>query len=269
MLRRSRPVLLASAAYLVLTTALTWPLLLRLGSVVPNDLGDPLLNTWLLAWNARAMPLTERWWDAPQFFPAHGVMAFSEHLLGLTIITTPLIWITGNALVGYNVAFFLSFPLCALSAYLLAYTIARRHDAAFVTGLAFAFAPYRMAQFAHIQVMSPYWMPVALAALHRYLDSRRVRWLVLFAAAWTMQALTCGYYLFYLSVLIGLWVLWFVVGRVSWIGLLRVVAAWAVGAVALAPVVYGYWTIQHAQGLRRDLTENIFHSSGKFGPLLD
>ena len=168
----SPAVLLATAVYFVLTVALTWPLILHPGGRVPNDLGDPLLNTWLMAWNARVLPLTEKWWNAPQFFPADGAMAFSEHLLGLSWITTPVIWLSGNPLLGYNAAFFLSFPLCALSAYFLTYSIARRHDCAFVAGLAFGFAPYRMAQFAHVQVLSAYWMPLALAGLHRYFQDR-------------------------------------------------------------------------------------------------
>jgi hypothetical protein len=267
-MRRSLgPVLAAAAAYLVLTVALTWPLVRHPGSLVPNDLGDPLLNTWLLAWNARVAPLTAEWWNAPQFYPATGTMAFSEHLLGLSIFTTPIIAATGKPLLAYNTAFFLSFVLSALSAYWLAFTIARRHDCAFVAGLAYAFAPYRMAQLAHMQVLSSYWMPVALGALHRYASERQLRWVALFAAAWVMQALSCGYYLFYLSVLVGLWILWFVSGPGWWRGVLRIALAWAVGAIVLAPVLYGYWRFQHAYGLSRGITE-IVRFSADVGSLL-
>lgn len=247
----SLPVLSATAVYVFLTVALTWPLILHPGRLVPNDLGDPLLNTWLMAWNARVLPLTADWWNAAQFFPLQGAMAFSEHLLGLSIITTPVILLSGNPLLGYNVAYLLSFPLCALSAYFLTYSIARRHDAAFVAGIAFGFAPYRMAQFAHVQVLSAYWMPLALAGLHRYFEERRFRWLALFVAGWVMQALACGYYLFYLSVLVALWLVWFTLGRERWTELLRVVVAWIAGAALLAPILYGYWQFQRAFGLRR------------------
>ena len=41
---------LAAGLYLLLTIALTWPLLPHPGSRVPNDLGDSLLNMFLLAW---------------------------------------------------------------------------------------------------------------------------------------------------------------------------------------------------------------------------
>ncbi|MEN3338908.1 MAG: hypothetical protein V7647_2584, partial [Acidobacteriota bacterium] len=205
----SPAVLAATALYFALTIVLTWPLALHPGSLVPHDPGDPLLNVWIMSWNARVLPLTSAWWNAAQFFPAQGATAFSEHLLGLSVLTTPVILLTGNPLLAYNVAFLASFLFSALSAYALTFSIARRHDAALVAGLAFGFAPYRMSQLAHVQVLSAYWMPLALAGLHRYFDDGRGRWLVLFAGAWLLQALTCGYYFFYLSVLIGLWLLWF------------------------------------------------------------
>src|SRR6478672_9034662 len=261
MRRFLNPAGLAAVIYLLLTVALTWPLILHPATIVPNDLGDPLLNSWILDWDARAVPLTAAWWNGPQFYPVPGTMAFSEHLLGLTIFTTPIIWITGNPLLAHNVAFFLSFLLSALSAYFLAYTISRRHDCALVAGFAFGFAPYRMAQFAHVQVLSAYWMPVALAALHRYFDTRRPLWLAVFAASWLLQALACGYYLFYLSVLIGLWLLWFAKGPQRTRALVHLAIAWGIATAMLAPVLYGYWRFQRAYGLRRGIDEIISFSA--------
>ena len=242
---------LAAGLYLLLTIALTWPLVLHPGGRVPNDLGDSLLNTFLLAWNARVVPFTPHWWNLPQFFPIPGAMAFSEHLLGLSLIATPVIWTTGNALLGYNLAFFLSFPLCALGAHLLTYQITKRHDLAVVAGLAYGFAPYRMAQFAHVQVLSSYWMPFALLGLHKFIETPRWRYLVVFAVSWYFQALACGYYLFYLSVLIGLWLLWFAVGRIRWADFGRLMIAWTVATLAFLPIALGYLKYQRAYGLRR------------------
>lgn len=250
---RRLPVALALAAgfYLLLTVALTWPLALHFGDRVPNDLGDSLLNVFLMSWNARETPLTQAWWNLPMFHPIPGVMAFSEHLLGQAIFTTPIIAATDNPLLAYNVAFFVSFPLCALGAHLLGYEITRRHDLALVAGVAYGFAAYRMSQLAHIQVLSAYWIPLALLGLHRFVRTRRRRWAVLFAVSWLMQALACGYYLFYLSVLIGLWLLWFALGRLRWAELGFLLAAWAAAMLALAPVALGYLKFQRAYGLRR------------------
>ena len=251
-MRRPLPAFgLAAGLYLLLTIALTWPLVLHMGSHVPNDLGDSLLNTFILSWNARVVPFTAEWWNLPQFHPIPGVMAFSEHLLGLSVLTTPVILATGNPLLGYNVAFFVSFPLCALFAHLLCYELTRRHDASLIAGIAYGFGPYRMSQFSHVQVLSAYWIPLALLALHLFLRRGEWRWAALFAVSWYLQALANGYYLFYLSVLVALWLLWFVVGQGRWRELGRIAVAWVTAGLGLVPVALGYWKWQHAYGFQR------------------
>src|SRR4029079_7297969 len=137
MRRLLKPAVLAAVVYILLTVALTWPLAVRPASLVPDDVRDSLLNTWMLAWNARVLALTSSWWNAPQFYPVAGTMAFSEHLLGLTIFTTPIISLTNDPPLAHHAQLFLSFVLSALSADFLAFTISRRHDCAFLGGLAF------------------------------------------------------------------------------------------------------------------------------------
>ena len=276
MRRSSVSYALASAAYAVLTVALTWPLILHPRTLLPSDLGDPLLNVWIMWWNATAVPLTDAWWNAPQFFPFRGAFALSEHLLGLSVITTPIIFATGEPVLAYNVAFLLAFFLCGLATHYLVVTLTGRHDVAFVAGTAFAFAPSRMPQIAHVQVLSAYWTPLALAGLHRFFQappesaaapsraleqSSRTWWLVLFAGAWVMQALACGYYFFFLSVLIGLWLAWFALFRGVGRDLLKAIVAWAVAAAVLAPVLYGYWRFSRAYNLRRTMTEILQFSA--------
>ncbi len=266
-MRRAAPFLVAALFYAALTTALTWPLVLQAGSRVANDLGDPLLNMWLLAWNARVLPLSEAWWNAPQFYPASGVIAFSEHLLGLSPIATPILLASNNPVLAYNVSFFLSFLLSAVTGHALGWSLTRRHDAALVAGLAFGFAPYRAAQLGHLQVLSTYWMPLALVGLEEFRRNRRWPWLILFGGAWLMQALACGYYLFFLSALVALWLLWFAVWR-SWRHLGRIVLAWAAAGALLSPLLYGYWRIQRQYGFRR-LPDEIISFSADLASVLE
>ena len=143
----------AAALYLGLTLAYCRTLLPVLGSALPNDTGDPGLNAWILWWNAHALPLTERWWNAPIFFPAQGVMALSETFLNLWPLSTPLQWLGLSPVLTYNLMFLLSFPAAALAAHALARRLTGRHDAALIAGLAFGFAPYRAAQMSHLQAL--------------------------------------------------------------------------------------------------------------------
>ncbi len=207
--RHSRGVsaaVVAFALYSLLTVALTYPLVFELSTSLPHDLGDPLLNTWILWWNAR-------------------------------------------------------FPLSALAAHLLGVELTGRHDAALVAGLTFGFGPYRAAHVAHLQILSSYWMPLALLGLHAFLRTRLSRWLALFGAAWALQGLCNGYYLFYFSVLLLLWLAWFVIraGRASLAT--RLAVAWLLAALPLLPILRGYADIHHRYGLRRGLGEIAFFSA--------
>jgi hypothetical protein len=250
-----RPVLLATAALAALTCAYTWPLAVHLGSAVAHDRGDPLLVTWILWWSTHAVPLTDTWWNAPAFYPSPGVLGFSETLLGLAPIPAPIVALTHAPLLGYNVAFLLSYLLSGLGAYFLAFVLTRRHDASFVGAVAFAFAPYRLSHTQHLQLLSSYWMPVAIAALHLYRASHKWRWAALFAASWLLQALACGYYLFFLTVFVLLWLGWFAPRRLTPHAAGRLVVAWAAAGVALAPILIGYRAIHASYGFKRSPVE--------------
>lgn len=257
-IRRTPAWIVAAAGYTGLAIVLTWPLARHLTGV-PHDVGDPILNEWILWWNSRAVPFTAAWWNAPAFWPVPGALAFSEHMAGVSVITTPLLWMGAHPQVAYNVALLATWPLSALAAHALCHRLTGRHDAAIVGALVFGFAPYRMGQTPHVQVLTSWWMALALLALHRAIDSESPRragpWIALFACAWLLQSLANGYYLFYFSVLVALWLLWFVPWRRAPMTGLALVAAWW-GAVLLAlPVLLEYRAVHARWGFERSFEE--------------
>jgi hypothetical protein len=244
--------------YAALTLLYAWPVVASLGSRLPSDIGDPGLNTWILWWNAHALPLTERWWNAPIFYPARGAFALSETLLGFAPVTTPLQWMGVSPVAAYNVAFLLSYFSAALAAHALAWRLTRSHGAALVAGVAFGFNPYRGAQLGHLQTLMSCWMPVALVALHRYVDRHRRRDLVLLGAAWILNGLATGYFLLFFAVLSGCWVLWFVRTRRE---LAAIAAALGLASLAMAPLLAGYTRHQAAFGVSRGIGEIVYFSA--------
>ena len=239
--------------YCAITVAFTYPLILQIGSVLPNDPGDPALNTWILWWNTQTVPFSAAWWNAPAFFPAPGVLSFSENLLGLSLISTPLHWLGVGPQAAYNVVFLLTFLFSAFGAYLLGYELTRRHDAAFIAGLLFGFAPYRIAHLPQIQSLASFPMPFALLGLHRYLQAPQPKWLALFAAGWLLQGLCNGYYLLFFSVFVGLWILWFASPWRHPRTFLSVSAAWALAALPMLPLLLRYRSVHTYFGFTRDL----------------
>jgi hypothetical protein len=262
----------AFLAYLILSLVLTWPVVRGLGSDVPGDLGDSLLNMWILAWGAEHVPKLligaigwSEFWNANIFHPDPLALALSEHLFGQTLQILPVYWLTGNIILCYNLLFISTFALSGLGAYLLVRDLTGDTRAAFIAGLVYGFLPYRIASVPHLQVLSSQWMPFALWGLNRFVTrlpapgspppppeggygatapklAKRAkagplpayRALALGTGALVLQNWSCGYYMLYFTPFVPL----FVIHRMWTLGTLRTVRTWVpLGAAALATAV--------------------------------
>ena len=170
----------SALAYLAITIVMGRQVLASVASSIASDPGDPLLTAAILTWNATHLPWSHAWYQFPIFYPMSDALAVSEHLLGISLIAAPIEWLTGSLLVSYNVTLLLSYPLCGLAMFALVRRLTNNTTAAFLAGLAYAFAPYRASHLPHIQMLVSFGMPLALLGLHEYLESRRWRWLGLF-----------------------------------------------------------------------------------------
>jgi hypothetical protein len=239
--------------YTLITVALTWPLAARMASVIPHDLGDPLGFVWILWWNANTVPLTWRWLNAPAFFPAEGAIVFQDSLLGVWPLTSAIQWLGASPVAAYNLLLILSFPLSALTAYLLCVRLSGDRVAGFAGGLAYGFALYRIAQLAHVNVLLNFWVPLVLLSLHEYANRRSLVWPIIAACCWALQGLTSGYFLIYSLLLVGLWVLFFV--RTDLRALGTIGFTWLLACAALWPWLSLYRTTHAVYGFERGIGE--------------
>jgi hypothetical protein len=202
--------------YTLATLVMTWPLPARLASEIPWDLGDSLLNCWILAWNAdhllRALGgdfgALRGFWNGNIFYPHPLALAYSEHLIAQSVQILPVYALTENPILCYNLLFLSTFVLSGLGTYLFVRAVTGNAYAAFVGGIIYAFAPYRIGQFSHIQVMTSQWMPFALYGLRRYFDAGGWRPLAGAAAALVAQNLSCGYYLLFFAPFVASYVIY-------------------------------------------------------------
>ena len=226
-----------------------------------------MFTAGLLYWNATRLPLTEAWWQLPIFHPTSDTLAFSEHLLGLSVIATPIYWMSRDPIVTQNVTTLLMFPLCGMAMFALVRRVTGSAAAAFLAGLAFAFAPYRAGQLPHVHVLAMFWTPLVFLGLHVFLETGRRRWLALYAGAWFLQVMSNAYMLVLLSTLVGLWVLWFVVAPRRWRDLRAIAAATALALVPLAPILRTYVSVHERHGFERTIGE-MREFSAEIGSLL-
>lgn len=264
--------LTAFTFFTVVTLAITWPLPLRLATSVPGDYGDPLFIMWAMSWVADRLleavtdPLSlRRLWDAPAFVPEPTALAFSDHFIPQTVMVLPVYWLTGNAILCYNLAFLASFVLTGTTTALLARALTGSLAAALLAGVVASFNELRLVwEAARLQVLSVYWFPLVLLGIHKYLTTGRRRALVGTAAAWVALNLSSVYYLAYCAPMIAAFAVVELLNRrkwgdvVVWRDLLSTVV---ITGLLTAPFLWPYLEIQRRYDFARTAQEVITGSA--------
>jgi hypothetical protein len=263
-----------AALYAAFTVVMTWPIAAGIARDIPGDLGDPAFVAGILAWGSEHwlalftgdFDAARRFWNTPIFYPEPLALAYSEHFALHSLLTLPVYAVTRNPVLCYNLSFLTTFVLAALGMYLLVRDLAGERDrfsgAAFVAGLAFAFAPYRIATLSHLQVLSSQWMPYVLLGLHRYFRSRSTDGLLGAGAALWAQNLSSGYYMLFFGPFVAVYVLIELAITRTW----RRFAVWRdLGVMALvslaATLPFALPYLERTRGIRRALNEVIWFSA--------
>ncbi|MEV0714667.1 hypothetical protein [Asanoa sp. NPDC050611] len=190
---------LAALVSIGAAVVMTWPTLRYPRHTIAQDVWDPTLQAWQMAWSGHSL-LTDpgRIWHSNAFFPELWSFAFSDSLLGYA----PLGMIGEGpvaAVVRYNIVFVLAHALAVFGAYVLVRQLGGGRTGSAVAAAGYTFAPWLLAQAGHLHIISNGGIPLALAMLARghgysfrrgYRPERRhagwalVGWLV---AAWQLS----------------------------------------------------------------------------------
>ncbi len=237
--------LVALGVFTLLAIGMTWPLVTHLGSRIAWDMGDPVFICWVMMWTGGQLLAAMRgdfnalhdYWNGNIFYPEKLTIAYSEHFTPQMLQALPLFAATGNIILCYNLLFLSTIVLAGWGMYLLVRELTHSPLAALVAGLAFAFAPYRISQGSHLQVLSSQWMPFVLYGFRRYFATGRTRALVGASASLVVQNLSCGYYVLFFAPFAGLYCLYEIADR----QLFRNVRVWASLGVAAVVVALLTW----------------------------
>src|SRR5258706_11127125 len=250
--------ILLFALFLAMAVVLTWPLAIRLETTV-SDLGDPLLNAWIVNWDQYAWTHGRAVYQAPIFHPARYPLAFSENLFGIAFVMLPF-YVAGLApLVVYNLAFLFGLAFCGYGASVLARVVTRSMPAAIVSGALFAFCQFRWDHLPHLQIIWSGWLPLVLAALIVYWRDPRPRWAVLFGLAVLMNGLTNIHWLLFGTTAAGIvaLLLALIAGRRTLRFWLPLGGATAIALALLVPVLLPYQSVSKLYGMPREMWEGL------------
>lgn len=230
---------------------------LRSHAYQQNMLGqDCLLHAWTIAWDQHALataPCTLG--DANIFHPERDTLFYTDHLLGLALVSAPLRLVTDDALLIHNLVMLAAPALDALALFALVTALGASGPAALVAGIAYGFAPLRFAADAcQLQMTAVWWLPLSLLGALRAARGDGRRWAILAGAALLGQGLT-GIYLttFFLPFLALAHVAWWRrhpprASRGGWTALL---ACEAVAVALLVPTALAYRGVQAHLGIAR------------------
>ncbi len=249
---------LVTAAFLVLAVAMTYPLGTDPAGHALDLGGDTRLFLWTVGWDLHALTTPgQPLFDANIFFPSRHTLAYSENLVGFSLLAAPVRALGGDLVLSLNTASLLSLALCGLGAFVLARQLGLGVLASVLAGLVFAFAPPRLMRLGQPHQLAVQWIPFCLAFVHRYLATGTRRSLALAAVSFFLQALTSGHGALFLSAALALLVVYRGLtgdGR----GAARpkdVTVAIVITTLAVAALLAPYAEVRSGQGLRRGLEE--------------
>jgi hypothetical protein len=254
------------AFFVVLTVAHTWPLATAPGVLSRNDNADTMLNEWILAWIAHALPRDPlALFQANIFHPEPHALAFSEHLFVPGLMAAPLLWAGASPVLAHNLVLLAGMVLTGWTTSLVLARWTGSAGAGLVAGSIAIFNTHTLTRIAHVQAMHLAFLPLALLALDEVLARPRMRHALALAAWFTLQALCSGYMLVLTAVALACGAL----ARVGeWVGRHRarqilplLLLAAGVAGLACLPFLLPYAAVRTEQGLTRSLAEVASYSA--------
>jgi hypothetical protein len=242
---------------------------------------DQLLHAWTLDWTYHTLPRDPlALFHANTFYPHPYSLALSDHLFGVAVTLAPLRAFVSNPLRLNALGTLATFVLAGTAVAYLVWFLSGSIAGACVAAVLYAFNPFRQSNYAQIQLLADYAIPLSFLFLHRYERDGRARDLVGMAASVAWQTLCSAYLGAYLTFILGI----VLVGRLwrrsqlrNWGGFLL---AAIVGAAMLAPFLYPYaWLRAHGQLHQHEINTIALSLAAKdlicwpecrsfFGPLL-
>jgi hypothetical protein len=196
--------LFSTALFTLLTIAMTWPQASYLVThAYPHH--DVYFNMWRLAWVAHALTTDPSdLFNGNIFFPEPRALTYSDAMVVEGLIATPLLSFGVPPVLVHNLLLLGAIIASATGIFVLARYLTGSAAAGIVSGIVFAFVPYRFEHYMHMEMQWTMWIPWAFWAVHRTLDSGDWKYSLLTGLFVSLQMYSSIYYGVFLVVLLGL-----------------------------------------------------------------
>lgn len=183
--------------YIILTFIVTYPLCVNFFKYIPGHGGDAWQFVNYFWWFKKALfdLQVNPFYDTYMFYPT-GVSLGTTTLTPFNVLLSIPLQFLFNLPFVYNVLFILTFVLSGCTMYLLVNYLLKNNNAALISSIIFAFAPYRfMRGFGHLNLLTTQFIPLFLYFLLKFLKTKRPRDSLLAGLSLTLVALSSVYYI--------------------------------------------------------------------------
>src|SRR5687768_9021198 len=247
----------AVSLYFVLFLASLYPQSLRPWDTVAY-IGDSLDTVYFMAWNAHQVfrdPL--HLFDANILHPHREAMTLAGHRILPGILVAPVIALTGNPILAYNVVLALAYLLAAMAGRRLAAMLGIDPIGAWTAGALYAFNTYQVNEAPRADLLFHGFTALALGELVRFLKTGEPRRAWHVAGLMVLQGLASTYLLLYGALVLTVVAMGALVARPRWIAprLARLVLPALAAAIVFLPLVLPHWRSSRTYGFARDAPE--------------
>lgn len=226
--------------YLLISLAITWPLVPRLTTEFAGGRGDQLVHRWTFWWVKEALLAGQNPFYTTMLYYPEGASLLSHNIAWLNFA----FWLPLQAVVGeitaYNLMFLAIYTLNGFTLFLFARETIGHEMAAFVAGVIFCTWPYTISHYDHPNMILIFPLPLVLLYLGRLLRRQQRRDVVLTAVFLAMLGIgRWQLLLMSLPLIIG-FVIWILVtspGARTKAGLGRLAGAGLLALLLMLPLV--------------------------------
>jgi hypothetical protein len=256
----------AFAFFALAAMAMTWPLTANLPLAAAHP-GDPYITCWMLDWAFYALTHhpshhPSQLFHANIFHPLPYTFAFSENLLGIVLVLSPLLATKVPLVLLHNIAILLGFASAGYAAALLGRYLTGSMTAGIAGGFFFAFVPWRFTHLTHLQHLWTLWLPLLILAVLRLRDRPAWGRAVVLCLCFVMNGLTNLHWFAFGSIAAAVCALICAMrggDRRRFLALASI--ALAVGTLLLLPVLLQYRNAGRIYRMRGDAGETMQYSA--------
>lgn len=197
-----------------LTVIFTYPLIRYIEYRSIGHLDDPKLNMWIINWGChQLLNQPSKLYQANIFYPYKNSLAFSDNLVGLSILALPVYLFNKNPILIYNITLLVSFILIGVGVYLLVYRLTGNYYAAVMAAIIYNFCPGHLLRYSQIQIFTTQWTIFTLLYLHKFIEKSSLKNILLFSLFFTFQSASGAYNAVYQLLLVGIGIIYFTIAK--------------------------------------------------------